>query len=136
MNPHPDPEPDMTSLLKSALIVLTLGLATCGSSTGAAGPEPPLATAMKQHGHAAVVAIERDIHARMLETSRRQLEVTLPAELAATPAQGSERPVALVARAEVETRTASVVVARRGGSADSGERAALRWQSLLPGMMK
>ncbi|HRQ64432.1 MAG TPA: hypothetical protein PKZ76_06160 [Xanthomonadaceae bacterium] len=133
---HPDPEPAMIRLMKSALIILTASLVASGSCAGAAGSETPLAAAMKQFGHDAVATIERDIHARMLETSRMLLEEALPAELAATPAQATVRPIAVTARAQDENRTPIVAMTRGGSSTDSGERATLRWQSLLPGMMK
>lgn len=125
----------MDILLKSGFLALAFILLT-GSS--AAVERPFAGDGMSDPlGRVALAAIERDIRGALHEDNRRQLLDTLPAELSAMSLNTLQEATVAAAPARSDAvPTRVVVIATRSQSRSAEERAPLRWQSLLPGMMK
>jgi ABC-type transport system involved in cytochrome c biogenesis permease component len=121
----------MKSLMQHGLVVLILSLGA--GSAGASGAA--VAPGIAEQGHAAVAALRRDFAEQRRLEAREQLHSVLPAALAATPVVAEPVQVVVV-RVQSESPPRRSFTFSLRGKASESERGTLRWQSLLPGMMK
>jgi hypothetical protein len=125
----------MRSLMKNGLAFLVLSLAA--GHAGAIDSPSFLAMLVAQQGQAALTDLQGDIEQDLREHSRTQLNHTLPAELAACATLSAPAVAATSLVAAHRSPLRDLLGLRRSGTASAdGERGSLRWQSLLPGMMK
>ncbi len=124
----------MKTLMKHGMAVLILTLASTLCS--AVDLTTPIQTELADQGRIALIDIERSIQADLHLASRIQLHEALPAELAAMPVHSAAAIAAVTTSAGTDSARSRVLVISRRSNSENGERPSMRWQSLLPGMMK
>lgn len=122
----------MNTLLKLSLAALVL----IAGKTGATDP-PTLALPHASDTAIALSALRSDIRAELRANARHQLHEVLPAAFAAIRILPDNAVATHAAPAQSPLEPGRRGIRMLGGSSGSeGDRGGLRWQSLLPGMMK